>query len=149
MSQFKPNATIAAIIHCNNKFLLVEEIDNGKRVLNQPAGHMEAGESIVQTFEREVREETGLQLTADSLSGIYYNHRADLDIYYLRFAFVVELAEQVQGTPEDSDIITTHWLSYQEIIDRADEMRSIMVKKCIDDYLTGQRYPLDILKNHL
>ncbi|NMP15401.1 NUDIX hydrolase [Thalassotalea sp. Y01] len=149
MSQFKPNTTVAGIIHCQGKFLMVEEIDSDQLVYNQPAGHIEANETIYDAFVREVKEETGLSVTPSGLSGIYYNHRADLDIYYVRFCFIVELDQYLSATPEDDDIIACHWLSYQQIIDKQAQLRSVMVKKCLDDYVNGARFSLDILQEDI
>ncbi|WP_286267238.1 NUDIX hydrolase [Thalassotalea atypica] len=147
--QFKPNTTVAAIVHCQGKFLVVEEIEHGKRVFNQPAGHIEANESLVCAIKRELKEETGLRLEPDYLSGVYYFHRSDLSLYFLRFCFVFELEEQQAGTPEDDEILANHWFSYDEIIEKNDQLRSAMVLDCIEDYLSGQKMPLSMLKSNL
>ena len=86
-NQFKPNTTVAAIIVHNDKYLLVEELENGKIVYNQPAGHLEADENLIDAAKREVLEETGLALEPEYLSGIYYFHRPELNLYFLRFCF--------------------------------------------------------------
>ena len=83
--QFKPNTTVAVVVHCQGKFLLVEEIEHGKHVFNQPAGHIEAKENLIDGAKRELSEETGLALTPDYCSGIYYFHRPELGLYFLRF----------------------------------------------------------------
>ena len=147
--QFKPNTTIAAVVHCQGKFLMVEEIEHGKRVLNQPAGHIEAGESLIYAIKRELKEETGLFLEPDYLSGVYYFHRPDLSLYFLRFCFVFELQEQQTGMPEDDEILANHWFSYDEIIAKKGQLRSAMVLDCIEDYLSGQKMPLSMLKSNL
>lgn len=147
--QFKPNTTVAAVIHSQNKFLLVEEVENGKHVYNQPAGHIEESESIINAVKREITEETGLVLTPDFISGIYYYHRPELQLYYLRFCFVIELPEQLQSKPQDDEIIATHWLSYDEIIARKNQLRSPLVLDCINDYLSGNKIPLSSLKTNL
>ncbi|MDN3651437.1 NUDIX hydrolase [Thalassotalea ponticola] len=149
MSQFKPNTTVAAIIHCNGKFLMVEEVDNGQVVFNQPAGHVEAGETIYQAFVREVTEETGLDVRPCAISGIYYNYRQDNQTYYVRFCFIVELDSELVSVPNDSDIIATHWMSYEQITNDKTPLRSVMVKKCLDDYKNGAYYSLDILQEDL
>lgn len=151
--QFKPNTTVAAVIHCNNKFLLVEEIDNNNLVYNQPAGHLEANENLISAIEREVLEETGLSLTPDYISGIYYFHRPELNLYFLRFCFVIELTQCISSKPQDDEIIATHWLSLDEIKQRQTQLRSSMVLECIEDYLskksTGEKIPLSTLKSNL
>jgi len=147
--QFKPNTTVAAVIHHQGRFLLVEEYDNNQRVYNQPAGHLESNESLIAAIEREVYEETGLALKPEYLCGIYYFHRPDLKLYFLRFCFVIELDSCLMGHPIDSEIITTHWLSYEQIVAKQQELRSSMVLECIDDYLSGNKIPLSQLKSNL
>jgi len=147
--QFKPNTTVAAIIHHQGQFLLVEEYDNNHRVYNQPAGHLEAGENLITAIKREVVEETGLSLEPDYLSGIYYFYRPDLKLYFLRFCFVIELKQLLTGQPQDTEIIDNHWLSYAQIIENRQQLRSAMVLECIDDYLAGNKIPLSQLKSNL
>jgi len=151
--QFKPNATVAAVIHYQGKFLLVEELENGKTVYNQPAGHLEAEEDLIAAIEREVLEETGLTLSPDYLCGIYYFHRPDLELYFLRFCFVIELNALLSAEPQDEEIITTHWLTLAEIKSKQSQLRSSMVMECIEDYLaglvTGKKIELSSLKSNL
>jgi len=152
-NQFKPNTTVAAVIVCNNKYLLVEEYENGKKVYNQPAGHIEANENLVDAVKREVLEETGLALIPDYLSGIYYFHRPELNLYFLRFCFVVELAQQVAAIPLDDEIIDTHWFTLEEIRIKQHQLRSTMVLECIEDYVaggqSGNKISLSMLKSNL
>jgi len=151
--QFKPNTTVAAVIHCQGKFLLVEEKENNKTVYNQPAGHLEAKEDLIAAIEREVLEETGLSLTPDYLSGIYYCYRAELALYFLRFCFVIELDTLLIGQSQDDEIIATHWLDIDEIKLKKDQLRSSTVMECIEDYLlgkqSGNKIPLSSLKSSL
>lgn len=151
--QFKPNTTVAAVIFCDDKFLLVEELENSKNVFNQPAGHIEAGENLIAAAEREILEETGLALSPQYLNGIYYYHRPELNLYFVRFCFVIELSTCMQGTPQDDEILATHWLTYNEIKARTSELRSPMVLECIEDYLLhkklGQKIPLSVLKSNI
>lgn len=147
--QFKPNTTVAAVIHHQGKFLFVEEIDNGKVVFNQPAGHLEENESLITAIKREVLEETGLALEPNYLCGIYYFHRPDLKLYFLRFCFVIELKQWLTGQPQDSEIIDTHWLTLEQIKEKRQVLRSSMVLECIEDYLAGNKIPLSQLKSNL
>ncbi|MEW6997194.1 NUDIX hydrolase [Colwelliaceae bacterium BS250] len=147
--QFKPNTTVAAIIHHQGKYLIVEEIDDGKVVYNQPAGHLEANESIIDAFKREVYEETGLTLCPDYISGIYYNYRDDINLYYLRFCFVCELTSFLTTSPNDSDIIQALWLTKEQLLAKGDSIRSPLVVECINDYEDGKHYPLDILSSNV
>ncbi len=147
--QFKPNTTVAAIITCDDKFLLVEELENQLNVYNQPAGHLEADESLITAIKREVYEETGLSISPDYLSGIYYFHRPELNLYFLRFCFVFELSQLAPCKPQDDEIIANHWLTLKQIKSRASQHRSTMVQTCIDDYLKGVKIPLSAIKTNL
>lgn len=146
--QFKPNTTVAAVIHHQGKFLLVEELDNGKRVFNQPAGHLEADENLINALKREVLEETGLTVEPDFLSGIYYYYREDIQLHFLRFCFVVELSDFCSAKPQDNEIIATHWLSLKQIKSKQ-QLRSPMVLECIEDFLRGNKISLSHLKSNL
>lgn len=147
--QFKPNTTVAVIVSCQNKFLLVEETENNRTVYNQPAGHLEANESLSSAAQRELEEETGLSLVPQYCSGIYYFHRPELNLYFLRFCFVVELDDYLDSKPQDEEIIATHWFTLSEIKALGDSLRSPMVLQCIEDYIIGQKIPLSLLKTNL
>ncbi|GLX80206.1 NUDIX hydrolase [Thalassotalea insulae] len=147
--QFKPNTTVAVVVHCQGKFLLVEEIENGVHVFNQPAGHLEANENLLAAAKRELQEETGLELTPDYCSGIYYFHRPELNLYFLRFCFVIELNEFPDTCPQDEEILATHWLTLAEINAKKAQLRSTMVLDCIKDYLNGQKIHLTLFKSNL
>jgi len=151
--QFKPNTTVAAVIVHNDKYLLVEELEYGKTVYNQPAGHLEANENLIDAAKREVLEETGLVLEPEYLSGIYYFHRPELNLYFLRFCFVIELSQQLQAKPLDDEIITTHWFTLDQIKEKRQQLRSSMVLECIEDYLAGgkngNKISLSLLKSNL
>jgi phosphatase NudJ len=149
LSQFKPNTTVAAVIHHKGKFLLVEEKENDRLVFNQPAGHLEENESLISAIQREVLEETGLTLAPDFLCGIYYFHRPDLKLYFLRFCFVIELTQLLQGQPQDDEIINTHWFTLEQIKVKSAQLRSSMVLECVEDYLAGNKIPLSQLKSNL
>lgn len=152
-NQFKPNTTVAAVIICGDKFLLVEEIENNRHVFNQPAGHLEAGENLIDAAKREIFEETGLELTPEYLSGIYYFHRKDIALYYMRFCFVIEINECLEAVPQDKEIIAAHWFTLAEIKKKSAQLRSPMVLDCINDYLSNknkqQKIPLSLLKSNL
>jgi phosphatase NudJ len=149
INQFKPNTTVAAIIHYQDKFLLVEEYQDNSVVFNQPAGHLEKNESILSALKREVFEETGLALSPDYLSGIYYFYKPEINIYFLRFCFVIELNEFMTGIPQDKEIIANHWLTLEQIKIKAKQLRSHLVLDCINDYLAGNKIPLTYLKTNL
>jgi len=147
--QFKPNTTVAVIVTDKNRFLLVEEQENGKTVYNQPAGHIEAGENLIDGACRELLEETGLDLMPEYCSGIYYFHRPEINLFFLRFCFVIEISTPLETSPQDEEIIATHWLSYDDIVSKKEQLRSPMVLDCINNYLAGNRIDLSLLHSNL
>ena len=139
---WKPHVTVAAVIEQDGKFLLVEELAQGRKVLNQPAGHLEAHESLVQAVIRETREETAWNFIPDSISGIYQWTNSAKNKTFLRFAFCGAVDRHAPERELDTGILRTIWLSRQQVLARSARLRSPMVVKCIDDYLAGIRYPL-------
>lgn len=142
---WKPNVTVAAVIESGGKFLLVEEEAGGGRLLNQPAGHWEANETILDGAIRETLEETGHHFSPRSLIGIYRWQHGRKNVIYLRFAFCGSANARGEPRALDDGIIAAHWMTYDEIIREQRRHRSPMVLRCIDDYLAGCRYPLEIL----
>ncbi len=147
--QWKPHATVAAVIERQGRFLLVEELIDGRRVLNQPAGHLEAGESFTEAVCREVLEETAHRFEPEGLVGVYLYPHPDprQEITYLRICFHGRSLGREPGRPLDEGIIGPLWLSREELAAEPERLRSPLVLRCIDDYLAGRRYPLDLL-NH-
>jgi 8-oxo-dGTP pyrophosphatase MutT (NUDIX family) len=151
--RWKPSATVAAIIEKDGKFLLVEEHTPEGLRLNNPAGHLDEGETLVQGCAREALEETMHLFTPTHLLGVYMSrfHRAAQagheaeDITYLRFAFVGTLGALQQGLQLDTGIVRTLWLSPEEMRDSAARHRSPLVLQCMEDYLQGQRFPLELI----
>ncbi len=142
-----PRATVAAVIENDGKFLLVEE-DAGQQphtVFNQPAGHLEDGESLIDAVIRETLEETGYDFNPTALSGIYRWIEPNSGDTYLRFCFTGELGQHHPDKPLDDGIIGPHWLTLQEITALGTSLRSPLVKRCLNDYLAGQRFPLSLL----
>ena len=147
-TQWKPNVTVAAIIERDGHFLLVEEEADGAVLVNQPAGHLEYGETLLEAASREVREETGHEFEPRALVGVYLYPNPRVDIVYLRFCFT-GTARAPAGDPKlDDGIIRTLWLNRDEISALGERLRSDMVTRCIDDYLAGCRYSLEML-NHI
>ena len=145
MSRWRPSVTVAAVIERGGKFLLVEEEANGRRVLNQPAGHLDPGESLVQAVAREVLEETAHRFTPTALLGVYrwiYDQEA---VTFLRFAFLGRVDGVEAGRKLDKEIIAAVWLTSAELAARRAEHRSPLVQQCVDDYLAGRSFPLDVL----
>ncbi|MES2484304.1 MAG: NUDIX hydrolase [Pseudomonadota bacterium] len=147
--RWKPSVTVAAIIERGGRFLLVEEHTPEGLRLNNPAGHLDPGESPVDGCAREALEETGWQFRPTALVGIYLSRfqRASTgeDITYLRFAFRGALLAHDAQRPLDDGIVRTVWLTPQEVRDSAARHRSPLVLRCMEDHLRGQSHPLDLV----
>ena len=147
-TQWKPNVTVAAVVERDGAFLLVEEqTDDGIRY-NQPAGHLEAGESLIDAVVRETLEESACDFTAKALLGIYQYRHSGSGVTYLRFAFTGTLSAPHPGRALDTGILRALWMPVSEIRACADRHRSPLLMQCVDDYLRGQRHPLQILHYH-
>jgi len=144
-----PHVTVAAVIEQNGKFLMVEETSNGQLVFNQPAGHLDEGETLLQAVARETLEEAAWHFTADYLVGVYLWTGQHNGITYVRFCFAGQVTGHEPDRELDTGIHATHWLSRTELNAKSDQLRSPMVIKCIDDYLAGKRMPLDSLTHLL
>lgn len=142
---WKPNVTVAAIVEQAGKFLLVEEETADGALFNQPAGHLEKGESLLQAVIREAREETAYDFAPTALLGVYHWAHPRKDITYLRFAFVGELTGHHPEQALDDGILRACWMSPDEIRASQDRHRSPQVLTCIEHYLAGQRFPLSVL----
>jgi 8-oxo-dGTP pyrophosphatase MutT (NUDIX family) len=147
MMTWKPHATVAAIIERDNKFLMVEEIVHGKSVLNQPAGHLEPDESLINAVIRETREETAWQFIPEAITGIYLWKHPVNGQSFLRIAFCGLCKNHDSAQSLDEGIIQAVWKSHDELVQQKLQLRSPMVINCIDDYLADKRYPLDLLVN--
>jgi 8-oxo-dGTP pyrophosphatase MutT (NUDIX family) len=152
-NRWKPSATVAAIIEHQGKFLLVEEHTPEGLRLNNPAGHLDEGESLVEACAREALEETMHAFTPTYLLGVYlsrFQRQASAaqdaeDITYLRFAFGGSLGALQAGRSLDTGIVRTLWLSPDELRASATRHRSPLVLQCMEDYVRGQRYPLSLM----
>lgn len=140
---WKPNVTVAAVAEQDGRFLLVRERDAGRVVLNQPAGHLEPGESLLQAVAREALEETGRSFEPAGLVGIYRYASPERAVTYLRFCFHGRVGPADPRRRLDPDIMEALWLAPDEL--DAQALRSPLVRRCIEDYLAGRRYPLDLL----
>lgn len=140
-----PHVTVAAIVEDHGRFLLVEEQADGERVFNQPAGHWERGESLLEAVIRETREETAHTFVPEALLGIYRWHHPGRDITFLRIAFIGSVSDHDPAQALDHGILQTHWMARADLVTCADRLRSPQVLRCVDDYLAGKRYDLGIL----
>ena len=153
---WKTSVTVAAVIERGGRFLLVEEeTDEGLR-LNQPAGHLDPGESLLRAVIRETLEETAHTFEPRALLGCYMArgqtagtaaHPA-ADTTYVRFAFTGDLGPLDSGRPLDTGIVRTVWLSADEIRACPERHRSPLVLACVEDYLAGKRFALDVVFTH-
>lgn len=146
---WKPRVTVAAVIERNGHHLLVRENIAGQPRLNQPAGHLEPGESLLEAVVREVREETARPFTPTGVVGIYLWRRDPAHDTFLRVTFAGHVDEPLSGLALDPDIDGTEWLGTAEIEARADECRSPLVLAAIRDHAAGCAYPLALLKTLL
>ena len=149
---WKPRVTVAVVVERDGRFLMVEEETSDGIRINQPAGHLDPGETPLQGAVRETMEETAHPFTPMALLGIYISRSASNgdreDVTYVRFAFTGEVGAADAGRPLDAGILRALWLTADEIRARLAEHRSPLVMKCIDDYLAGQRYPLSLVFTH-
>jgi 8-oxo-dGTP pyrophosphatase MutT (NUDIX family) len=142
---WKPHVTVAAVVERDGRFLLVEEETDEGIQFNQPAGHLEQGETLSAAVVREALEETGYAFVPRFLVGIYHWRHPRKDITYLRFAFGGEIAGHDAGRALDTGILGARWLSLGDIRASAARHRSPMILSCIEDWQAGRRYPLELL----
>jgi 8-oxo-dGTP pyrophosphatase MutT (NUDIX family) len=142
---WKPNVTVAAVVERDGRFLLVEEDTVHGRRFNQPAGHLESGESLMDAVTRETLEETAHVFKPTGLLGVYQYHHTGDNVTYLRFAFTGEITAHDPIRTLDEGIVRAAWLAPGDIRREAARHRSPLVMRCIEDYLAGRRFPLDVL----
>lgn len=145
---WKPNVTVAAVIEHDAKFLLVEEETSQGVRLNQPAGHLEADESLLAAVVRETLEESAYQFESQHLVGIYRWHSPDSGTTYLRFAFAGRILAHYPEQLLDQGIIRAVWMTEEEVRASQARHRSPLVLRCVEDFLSGKKYPLDILSHY-
>ena len=140
-----PHVTVAAVIEQDGRFLLVQERESGRTVFNQPAGHLEDGESLVAAVIRETLEETGWQFRPEAIIGMYRWRHPVKRVTYLRVTFAGSGLGHDADLPLDEAIEDTLWMSFDELRRQPHMLRSPLVLKSIEDYLAGARYPLSVL----
>ena len=140
-----PRVTVAAVVERDGRFLLVEEAADGRLVLNQPAGHLEHGESLIDACRRETLEETGWQVEPETVVGLYRRIEPSTGITTLRVCFSARALAHDPARPLDEGIERALWLTREELLDEAARHRTELVLCCVDDYLAGARHPLALL----
>ena len=145
--RWTPHATVATIVYKDNKFLMVEELSDGRHVLNQPAGHIEKGETVMTAAVRETLEETGWDVTPTALLGLYIYTAPANGITYHRYCLIAEGTQFNAEAELDEGIIGPRWLTIDELRN-ADNLRSPMVLTCAEDFLRKQHLPLDAIIEH-
>ena len=143
---WQPDVTVATVVVRDGRLLLVEERAQGKLVLNQPAGHLEPDESLLDAALRETREETGWDVRLTAFVGAYQWKAEETGRHYLRFAFAAEPLRHDPARPLDEGIVDTHWLTPAELQQAQARHRSPLVWQAVQDYLGGRRFPLDTLQ---
>jgi len=137
--------TVAAVVERDGRFLLVEERADGALKLNQPAGHLEPGESLLQAVARETLEETAYRFTPHALLGVYRWHNVHRGVTYVRFAFLGSVEGPEPDRPLDHGILRALWLTPQALCAERNRHRSPLVARCVKDCLAGRRFALDVL----
>ena len=145
----KIHLTLATIVFRQDQYLMVKEIDSGKLVINQPAGHVEPGEDIIDAAIRETYEETGWHVDINGFIGIYSSTSPATGITYYRLAFTAKPLSLDEQAVIDADIQEVVWLSAEKIRQNNNQLRSELVVDCLDDYEQGKIFPLDIFRKRL
>ena len=142
-----PHATVAALIERDDRYLMVREHTRHGIRLNQPAGHWEAGETLLDAVKREVLEESGFEFTPTALLGIYISDKDDASVTYLRLTFVGNVGDAPIHNELDEGIIEAVWLTFDDIMAQQDIHRNPIVAQCLSDYVAGQRLDLALVKD--
>lgn len=145
--RWTPHATVATVIEKNGLFLMVEEVSSGKTVINQPAGHIEKGETVIEAARRETAEETGWTAEPIHLIGLYTYTAPSNGVTYHRYCFAASADHEIKDAILDEGIIGPRWMTIEELR-TSPNLRSPMVLTCVEDYLAGRCFPLDIIIEH-
>jgi ADP-ribose pyrophosphatase YjhB (NUDIX family) len=143
-----PHVTVATVVEKNGKFLLVREISDGLEVYNQPAGHLEAGETLVAAAVRETQEETGWLVEPQSVLALSLYTAPANGATYLRTTFIATPVHKLEDAELDADIIEAVWLTKDEIVARKSQLRSPLVLDDIERFGTGERFPLELIRHY-
>lgn len=143
---WQPHVVVASIVECDGRYLIVEEFINGELRLNQPAGHWEQGETLLEAVRRETLEESAWEIEPRAFLGTYIWHPNSLPYPFVRFAFIADAIRHHSDRALDQGIVRVLWLTPEELEARRSEWRSPSVLQCIEDYRAGRRYPLDLIR---
>ena len=146
---WKPDVTVAAVVERDGRFLFVEERASGRVVINQPAGHLESGETFLEAVSRETLEETGWTFRPTAVVGIYVWQAENVSRSFLRVAFSGTLEAHDPDRSLDHGILRTRWMDHDQLLAMQSRLRSPLVLRCVDDYRSGTRYPLALLSHLL
>ena len=144
---WQPHITVATIVEDNGRFLMVEELKGGRAVLNQPAGHLDPHETLTEAAVRETLEETGWDVEATGIVGIYLYTAPSNGVTYQRICFAARPVRHHADLALDSDIVRAVWLSQDELLADPTRWRSELVPRCLDDYLKGPLHSLELLRD--
>jgi 8-oxo-dGTP pyrophosphatase MutT (NUDIX family) len=142
----KLHLTVAAIVERHGRYLVVEELAGGQKVINQPAGHVEPGEALRTAIIRETQEETAWNFDPVAISGVYLWQHPQNGERFLRVVFCGICSNHDAEQPLDEGILRALWLSRQELEQRGPQLRSPMVLRAIDDYKDGHRFPVNMFQ---
>lgn len=154
MARWYPRKTVAVVVEqqdnlkdpLQSRFLMVEERSDGKIVFNQPAGHLDPGESLADAARREALEETGWEVELVAFLGLYHYVAPPGEDSYIRSCFVARAVRQRPGYVLDPDVIAARWLSLAELRQQPERLRSPLVMPVIEDYLAGRSYSLESVR---
>lgn len=148
IDKWPPHITVACIVEDNQRFLMVEELSQGRLVFNQPAGHLDPGESLVEAAIRETLEETGWQVEPTHVLGISRYTAQHSGVVYYRTCFIAKAIKHYPDAPLDTGIKRAVWMSYADLQAQHDKLRSPLVLKNIEKYQAGTRYPLSLIDDY-
>jgi ADP-ribose pyrophosphatase YjhB (NUDIX family) len=140
-----PHVTVATIIEQDNRYLMVYEEADGKKVYNQPAGHLDPNETLKEAAIRETLEETGWSIELTGVVGVNLYTAPSNGITYFRTTFIAKALSHDTQLPLDTGIIEAVWLTYEELVAHKDQLRSPMTLQIIEEYRAGRRFPLEVV----
>ena len=146
---WQPHITVATIVEHEGKFLFVEEFKANRHVFNQPAGHLEANETLPQAALRETLEETAWEVELTGVVGIYLYTAPSNGVTYQRVCFIAKALKHHSDYQLDEGILRARWLTREELMAVREDWRSELIIRCIDDYLAGQRHSLELIRPSL